>query len=411
MAIRLFACLFVFLAGGGLVLGQEAKSPPQGPEWMSGLPEPASPTGSCCEAPAACDCICGPPGRFWARGEYLLWWTKSSPVPPLVTTSPPGTPATEAGVLGLPTTTVLFGGSDVSENPRSGGRLTLGYWVDEAQTLGIEGRFFGLEDRSTTFRAASNGVPILARPFFNAETNRPDSLLVAYPGLLRGQVTASVASQDLWGAEVDLRQNLCCGCCYRVDLIGGYRFLHLGEALAVNETEISTVPIANLAPGLRFDLNDRFETDNSFHGGELGVDTELRRGCFFVDLLARVALGDLIEHVDIIGNTQRAGAGAAPGGFLALPTNMGHFRDSRFAVVPEAGVTFGYRFTEHLGATVGYTFLYWSRVARPGNQVDLAVNPSQLPPGTLAGAPRPAFSLHESDYWAQGLNLGLEFRY
>ena len=34
--------------------------------------------------------------------------------------------------------------------------------------------------------------------------------------------------------------------------------------------------IGNLTPGLRFDLNDRFETDNRFHGGEVGVDAELR---------------------------------------------------------------------------------------------------------------------------------------
>src|SRR5207249_2616208 len=32
------------------------------------------------------------PYCLWFRGEYLLWWMKESPIPPLVTTSPFGTP-------------------------------------------------------------------------------------------------------------------------------------------------------------------------------------------------------------------------------------------------------------------------------------------------------------------------------
>src|SRR4051794_1126987 len=35
------------------------------------------------------------PGRVWVRGEYLLWWIKNGPVPPLVTASP----ADSAGIL------------------------------------------------------------------------------------------------------------------------------------------------------------------------------------------------------------------------------------------------------------------------------------------------------------------------
>jgi hypothetical protein len=32
--------------------------------------------------------VCGPPGRFWVSGEYLLWWIKDARLPPLVTTGP-----------------------------------------------------------------------------------------------------------------------------------------------------------------------------------------------------------------------------------------------------------------------------------------------------------------------------------
>ena len=46
---------------------------------------------------------------FYARGEYLLFFTKGAKVPPLATTSRSGTPQEDAGVLGLNTTSILFG--------------------------------------------------------------------------------------------------------------------------------------------------------------------------------------------------------------------------------------------------------------------------------------------------------------
>jgi hypothetical protein len=61
---------------------------------------------------------------------------------------------------------------------------------------------------------------------------------------------------------------------------------------------------------------------------------------------------------------------------------------------------------------VGYNFLYWSNVIRPGNQVDRVINPNLLPPANGLGGPnRPTFEFHGSDFWAQGVSFGLEFRY
>jgi hypothetical protein len=345
------------------------------------------------------------------RGEYLLWWTKSSPLPPLVTTSPPGTPVGQAGVLGQPGTSVLFGGQDVSDNPRSGGRVTVGGWLNDCQTIGVEGYFFGLEGTSSNFSAASNGSPILARPFFNVQTGLEDSLLIAFPGTVKGSVSASLSSTDLEGAGVDLRANVCCGCCYRVDVLGGYRFLHLHEGFGLTETEIGVGPKAPVPAGTRIDVADSFGTGNQFQGGDVGVEAEFRRCCFYVDLLARVALGDTHANVGINGNTVINGRPPLPGGFLALPTNSGSFHKDEFAVVPEAGLIVGYQVSECLRVFTGYTFLYWSKVARPGDQIDLAINPSQLPPGHLVGQPRPAFNLHDTDFWAQGVNFGAELRF
>ncbi|HET7719587.1 MAG TPA: BBP7 family outer membrane beta-barrel protein, partial [Acidimicrobiales bacterium] len=63
----------------------------------------------------------------------------------------------------------------------------------------------------------------------------------------------------------------------------------------------------------------------------------------------------------------------------------------------------------------GYTVLYWSSVVRPGDQVDLLVNASQIPsnllPTGLVGPARPAVLFRDTDFWAQGVNLSLEVRY
>ena len=100
-----------------------------------------------------------------------------------------------------------------------------------------------------------------------------------------------------------------------------------------------------------------------------------------------------------------------PAGLLVQSTNSGlHSRDV-FAVVPELGVTVGYQLTARLRATFGYTFLYWSQVARPGDQIDLDVNPSQLTSDGLVGAPRPQFQWIGSDMWVQGMNFGLDYRF
>ena len=54
--------------------------------------------------------------QFYVRGEYLLWTVKKDSVPPLVTTS---TNPLDFGILGRPTTEVLFGGDGINGGTRS----------------------------------------------------------------------------------------------------------------------------------------------------------------------------------------------------------------------------------------------------------------------------------------------------
>ena len=67
--------------------------------------------------------------RFWVHSEFLAWWSKGFATPPLLTTSPSGTDPSQAGVLGVPSTSVLFGGDDLSGGFRPGERITFGGWL------------------------------------------------------------------------------------------------------------------------------------------------------------------------------------------------------------------------------------------------------------------------------------------
>ena len=91
--------------------------------------------------------------RVWASTEYLLWWVKGSPVPsPIVTTGPAAAtgPTGGAGVLGAPGTTLLLGNQNLNFGPASGGRFTLGTWLNREGTVGLEGGYFFLSQRTST---------------------------------------------------------------------------------------------------------------------------------------------------------------------------------------------------------------------------------------------------------------------
>jgi hypothetical protein len=313
---------------------------------------------------------------------------------------------------------VLVGGA-IDNAARSGGRFRVGYWCDCGQTVGLEGGYFFLGPNSAPFSVGSPGAgtAVIARPFFNAVTGAEDSQLVNVPGRLNGTVAGALDSR-LQGGELNGICNVCCGCQGRVDLLAGFRYLELDEGLGIAE-HITVDPGVPVTGGSTFVVNDQFGTRNRFYGGQLGLRAEARWGDFAVNASARFGLGVTQQSSDVAGSTLITQPGQAPvvrpGGLLALPTNSGHFTRDQFAFAPELGVNLAYQVTPNLRAFVGYSFLYWQHVARPGDQIDRVVNPTQLPlsggPPQLVGAARPAQVLRDTDFWAQGFNIGVEFRY
>jgi Putative beta barrel porin-7 (BBP7) len=349
-------------------------------------------------------------GEFWASVEYLRWRIREDTVPPLVTTGPATFPV---GFLGNPGTVVLFGG-DVDQDSFSGVRLRAGAWLDPCRTYGVEVGFFCLEERTdrTVF-----GGPVLARPFTSINTGLPNSEFVAFPGSATGNVVIENKTK-FCGADILGRCNVCATCTGRVDVLAGFQYLNLEEELSITETPTfaATAPFPGLA-GLAFVANDTFKTRNQFYGALVGFDATLYSGACYVELLGSVAVGTNRQTLEISG-FQRATSptGAVTvfnGGLLALPgANIGRSAGNECSVVPQIGINVGYQVTPNCSVFAGYSCIYWTNVIRPGHEIDPVLDINRIPNFGAAPAAsqlRPAMLFSQTDFWAQGVNVGIRF--
>lgn len=354
--------------------------------------------------------------RVWFTPEALLWWTKGSPLPvPLVTRG--SLDDNLPGALGQPGTSVVMGNQNLNLPGRWGGRFTLGFSINPEQTWAVEGTYFFLPDVLVSERVSSNGSPhsdLLTFPFYNPVNSSQDSTAIALPGSFAGRAIVAVEN-FLQGTDINLSRNMLRWGGMRLDVLGGFRYLNLEEDLyfATDSPNIAPNP-----PGF-FHTYDQFNVSNNFYGGQLGLRGSVDNGPFFANATAKLAMGSTFQHVSVDGGTftNIGGYASVPGGYLSQTTNMGSTTHSQFAVVPELNLNVGYRLTPWVSVLVGYSFLYVSSIARPGDQLDRVINPSQSSaitsqfPANLSGPARPGLSVEGASFWAQGLNFSLEFRF
>jgi hypothetical protein len=331
--------------------------------------------------------------NFYGRGEYLLWSISDADLPPLVTSTlltpaqitALNTPVTTVvpGALGQLGTVNLVGGGQQESPEFSGGRFTLGFGNLLCRNFGLETTYFFLGQRTQGFFASSNDQPLFSPFFFPGGI--PASLEIG------SNVTVDYTTR-LWGIEANLRKPWLCDCNQKLDIIGGFRFLELTENLSITR---NCLPPDCPAPLVVF---DEFGTRNRFYGGQLGLDYEYKHDRWVFGVTGKVALGASYQTVRIVGS------GAADGGLLAKNTNMGRHHQDQFTVVPELGLRVGYQFTDNLTGFVGYNLLYVSDVVRPGDQVDLTIDPS-------GATRRPGVLFRSTDFWAYGFSAGLEWKF
>jgi hypothetical protein len=387
----------VLLASTGFALAEE---PP-----IASAPESHTEPGCCgSEMPggsSGCD------NTFWLNAEYLLWWFKDSPVPtPLLTAT---APRVGTGIPGDPNTKVVLGGRDIDLEAHSGARLSGGIWLDCDHTCGVEGNYFFLASRTVNHSATGNDHSALAVPHTNAATGLPFAQLVTFPGIATGGAVESLTSR-LQGAELNGIINGSCGCNLHLAVLGGFRWIDLREnlvfATATNGIQGTT------ASGVAIDFLDNFNARNDFYGGQVGARAEYCCCDWAFGLAGKIAIGDVEENVTVRGSatvtTPTSGTHTFNNfGNFVQPSNAGHHERDRFAYVPEVTATVGYNLSCCCQLYVGYDFLYLSKVARPGNQIDGSVSP-----GTAStGAAHPAFPFNGTEFWAQGLIFGARVKF
>jgi hypothetical protein len=319
------------------------------------------------DAPNAFDPNCPRPrpdyccNGMWFDVEALLWAVRDPHLNQNLVT---------IGVPGAAGTTALIGQDAVNYHYFPGGRVDMGFWLNPARTWAVEADGFILE---------KGGANLTYGPAANLFlTPGPTALSNADP-------IAVDAGSRLWGVSGNV---VCVGCCCGCDIgwIIGYAYRDLTESLDITD------PVANLANP------DHFRTRNQFSGGDIGLRIG-GVGCSGLFFGAQAICGVGVNHESAVlaGDTAVVGGGIAPGGVLVTAANAGRTVQNEFSLVPQGDAKIGWAFSRYMMAYVGYTFLYWRDVIRPGELIPLVPgNPVQF---------------HQVNFWAQGISLGFEMRY
>lgn len=361
----------------------------------------------------------------WVGGEWLYWRLDGSHLPPLVTDGSANSSINSVARLNDPGTRILSGDETVNDGWRSGFRVFGGVWLDCCRTCGVGVDYFDVGNDDYRFTSENDPTRIVGRPFFNTQLGQDDVELVSVPNELNG--TAHVNSTDNFrGAGLTFNKQLwqCCDPCScnskEVNLLGGYRFYEYDTNLSITENLLvlpgTTSP---LIPGTTFFVQDRFRTHNEFNGGEIGLQGMCKRNCWWLDGMARVAMGEQHRTVRVNGQTivDVPGGGTAidAGGLLTSDvTNIGRYDDSDFVVIPEFRLGIGTQITHYCSVRVGYNVIIWNDVARAASHLPpgLQVDPRNLPPVQAGGGPEPEFpGIKGSQLLAHGLDLGVMFAF
>lgn len=402
---------------GGYEGGLYTSPQPQQPYWASGW-DPLFPRAR--NAVGALGAAVAPftQRRLVLGAEYLLWYARKAELPALLTTSSPAF----NGILGQGDTSVIYGGDNATDTRHPGVRVSGAYWLNDLWAL--DGNVWFLGRTTGGVSVDTNQYPLLARPFVNANTGQNFSQLIASPGLATG---AAVINNEtgIWGGELNLRRALVCLPCARLDGLIGFRNLNLSEEINITESFARTpnsntgIGVPNVLSGV---VRDRFRTENSFYGLNLGLAGELRRNWWFMSGRLGVGLGQVQQTVSIDGGQQlntATGTINAEGGLLALSgANIGTWKQSKFGVLPDAGLTLGVYLTPNVRLGVGYNIMYLNSVVRPSGQIDPRLDVTRIPnfpvgnvPAVTGGVRPNILPLRTTDFFVQGITFSLNWSF
>jgi hypothetical protein len=365
---------------------------------------------------------------FWISAGYTMSWFKAEhPAGPLATTG--AVTDTVPGAIGQPGTASLFGTNNTDYGMFSGVKAEIGFYLDPKDQTSVElsGFYMAPNHVRASDKSDANGDQIIARPFYNVLTGSQSDFLDSFPGLFAGGVTVDSRS-ELFGSELNLRQNVYGFNKIHADGLFGLRYASLRESLTIQDQfqplAFNTLtfggPSDFVNPGSTVVDQDRFQTTNDFYGAQIGGRIQWEEDWFVVGVFGKAAFGVTNETVDITGESALYVPGAAPqsiaGGVLTAPSNIGTANKAVFGFMPEVGANLAVNVTKNIQLTATYSFLYWNQVARPQGQVDMAVNQNLVPTNNTFGLPltgsvRPTLNFSDESFWTNTITLGVTIHY
>lgn len=356
--------------------------------------------------------------QVWGGLDYMLWWVAPNPVsgPNLVTQGNWNNPA--PGAVGQRGTSQVGPAPSIDYGTFSGGKMTLGGWLDTEQTVGLEFTGFLLEQRSWGQAYQGGALPT------NEIFTNPTKALLPYRGkdvVAQWSTAASLkqsgvqlapinnyqlgSNLQMWSADINWLANWGRTETQSFDLLFGFRQMQVQEGLTLKgQSSYYDSPNSQYTTQTG---TDSVAATNGFYGGQFGGKISEQFGRVRLDVVGKLALGGTLQNVRFAGdNTLNtiAGSTTSEGYVYTQKSNIGLHTAKRFAVLPEILVKLSVPVTEHLNMGLGYNFLYLSSVARTGNQLDPYINAAATPAHPIA-------NMSNDGIWAQGVMFSAEWKY
>lgn len=308
----------------------------------------------------------------------------------------------------------------------------------------------GLEDRKILSYPYSDATPATSSADnFVYQVDDPNLRFYTPGGNPVGQGgVVALADSFLDGADVAAKFRLYYdadqSCNYNaVNMLAGYQYMRYNSSLTVwDDTNHTKLTI------------DDFDARNSFNGGLVGLNFETASQGLKLNGGIKLGFGAMTRRMQIYGDTatytsdsprwvrslygdQKAWAdwnyvadvadqsssvrqvladnGLTPddirGGTLALDTNMGEYKDTKFLIVPTANVGASYDFTQHFSLNVGYELTYLGNLWTAPGAVPTEIDVNHLPGSSTDGVFSPTFNQKSRELWIQGANVGAQLMF